>query len=958
MSDADVVREVLAGRHESFGMLVERHFVSVYALCLSYVRNTVEAEDVAQETFVRCYNRLDTLKNPRKFAAWLASIARNICINHIRVDSRRRKLMTDYAENGVEHVPTMDAERRELLRTVRRAVDTLPAKTREAIYLYYFEEKSLKEIGAFLGKSPNAISGLLKYGRRKLKDTLWEEAEELIKELRPRKEAVANVCAAVPLGRAVWCTKAGTAAAGAGKLVATGGALTMSTKSVVSAIAVVVLVLIALFAWSPWSDESATLRTERTVTSRTDSTAADSLRAQTDPAAAPSTDGADHDTLEPTDGTLPGDQDTSGAAEEAAHQPDEEQDEADPLPASVSGLVIDEQGYPFPDASIYLEVATSLLGYDVLGTYDARTDTSGRYEIAGIDTFGEAIVYASAKGHAMQKRFGLTLSPGTHLTDVNFKLARGRHFVAGEVVTETGSSIPGAKVDLRHYGYNEEDLAGGTITGQSNFAFVLTDEAGQFEIAVEQEGLCDFTVTKDGYGTGFFTKIPTGTENARFVLESGGGIAGTVTLPDGSPVAGARIEVLGSTPPGGLKPSEREGYLPLFLQPRVTQTGADGTYLVAGLGADYVYAVTVTDAPQFANPVQFHTVPGDEMPVMFRLIEEKFAAGPGLAMRKSVEVQPGEITDHVDFVLYPTAHVYGRVTDIASGRPIARLGVAATASEAKDPVSALVGFTWTDGDGLYELRLSTEGHATVSVLGVYVSNGGADMAAGEENVLELEPGTEVELNFTVDAPMLIPVRTVDRDGTPLSGVATVLRKTYPDGRTSSWASVHNLSDEQGRFTWFGLGPDSEYVVMAMDISTETAWRPLGQTQPITGQPGETVPEVAIVCTRRGGIEGVLTDAEGIPVPDREVSCIGITDDGEIERITVSSDQNGAFTELWALPEGYYSQLLLGHKVDDHVETTVIENVEIQYDGVAQLGVIQPVQQFQSLDEAAANLGAE
>ena len=130
--------------------------------------------------------------------------------------------MTDYAENGVEHVPTMDAERRELLRTVRRAVDTLPAKTREAVYLYYFEEKSLKEIGAFLGKSPNAVSGLLKYGRRKLKDTLWEEAEELIKELRPRKEAVANVCAAIPLGKAAWCTKAGTAAAGAGKALTTG----------------------------------------------------------------------------------------------------------------------------------------------------------------------------------------------------------------------------------------------------------------------------------------------------------------------------------------------------------------------------------------------------------------------------------------------------------------------------------------------------------------------------------------------------------------------------------------------------------------------------------------------------------------------------------------------------------------------------------------------------------------
>ncbi|MFC1737239.1 RNA polymerase sigma factor [Candidatus Hydrogenedentota bacterium] len=210
MSDAEVIREVLAGRHESFEFLVRRYFGSIYALCLSYVRDATQAQDTAQETFVRCYKQLDSLHNPGRFAGWIASIARNMCVSQLRSDSRRKRLLTDFAENGVEVSNGQNAERRELCQAVRRKVDELPPKTREAIYLFYFEELSLKEIGELVGKSPNAVASLLKHGRRALKDKLWEEAADSLRIMRPKKDSIVKACAAIPFGSAPWIGKAGT----------------------------------------------------------------------------------------------------------------------------------------------------------------------------------------------------------------------------------------------------------------------------------------------------------------------------------------------------------------------------------------------------------------------------------------------------------------------------------------------------------------------------------------------------------------------------------------------------------------------------------------------------------------------------------------------------------------------------------------------------------------------------
>ena len=129
---------------------------------------------------------------------------------------------------------------------------------------------------------------------------------------------------------------------------------------------------------------------------------------------------------------------------------DEHGDEA-VQPASVSGYVMDDAGYPLEDAVVHLEIAQAGLALDTTRVYDTRTGTDGAYQIGGIDAFGNGAAYASTEDYVMQAVWDLTLSPAGRCENVNFVLEKARFFVSGKVVSEKGEAITGASVNLREY---------------------------------------------------------------------------------------------------------------------------------------------------------------------------------------------------------------------------------------------------------------------------------------------------------------------------------------------------------------------------------------------------------------------------------------------------------------------------------------------------------------------------
>ncbi len=165
-TDSAIVHAVLAGKRDQFGQLVERHLPTVYAIACARVRNVADAEDVAQETFLSAFQRLDKLREPSKFEGSVATIARNAAIGFAK---RRRREATAAANApyGIS-VPAADMSRDELHRLVHGAVDQVHPQYREVLFLHYFAGKSTAEIARVLNISQSAVKKRLQRAREVL----------------------------------------------------------------------------------------------------------------------------------------------------------------------------------------------------------------------------------------------------------------------------------------------------------------------------------------------------------------------------------------------------------------------------------------------------------------------------------------------------------------------------------------------------------------------------------------------------------------------------------------------------------------------------------------------------------------------------------------------------------------------------------------------------------------------
>ena len=89
-SDEQIITATLGGDVSSFGIIVERYWDMVIAFALSKIDNAIDAEDIAQESFLKAYSQLHRLRNPSRFAGWLSKIVAQQCVNHIRKNAHKR----------------------------------------------------------------------------------------------------------------------------------------------------------------------------------------------------------------------------------------------------------------------------------------------------------------------------------------------------------------------------------------------------------------------------------------------------------------------------------------------------------------------------------------------------------------------------------------------------------------------------------------------------------------------------------------------------------------------------------------------------------------------------------------------------------------------------------------------------------------------------------------------------
>jgi RNA polymerase sigma-70 factor, ECF subfamily len=147
----------------------------ILQLAFSYVKNKELAEDLTQEIFVKCYRSLHTFGGKAKFRTWLWRIAANHCRDYLKSWYNKNVITTDY-QPIYDSVPSESVEETVLQEEqddqLAAAVMELPVDYREVIYLFYFEEMTIKEISSVIEVNENTIKTRLKRAKQLLKERL------------------------------------------------------------------------------------------------------------------------------------------------------------------------------------------------------------------------------------------------------------------------------------------------------------------------------------------------------------------------------------------------------------------------------------------------------------------------------------------------------------------------------------------------------------------------------------------------------------------------------------------------------------------------------------------------------------------------------------------------------------------------------------------------------------------
>ena len=176
------IKEVRKGDTNAFGEIVEFYKDKVYQLCYRILGNSFEAEDIAQEAFIRAYMNLDRYNMNKKFSAWLFRIATNLCIDRIRKKKPDYYLdaeisgsdgLTMYAQiASQELLPEDEVANMELQKIIEKEILNLPEKYRTVIVLKYIEELSLNEISEILDLPIGTVKTRIHRGREALRKQL------------------------------------------------------------------------------------------------------------------------------------------------------------------------------------------------------------------------------------------------------------------------------------------------------------------------------------------------------------------------------------------------------------------------------------------------------------------------------------------------------------------------------------------------------------------------------------------------------------------------------------------------------------------------------------------------------------------------------------------------------------------------------------------------------------------
>jgi len=171
IKDEQLMLRAAAGELDAFEELVRRHQSTAWRIAHRFLGDSAEAEDVAQETFLRILAAAPRYKPSAAFSTYLYRVVARLCIDHVR---KKRPVFTTLLSETVDSAPdpATDFELKDRDVLIRKALDALPARQRMVVILKYYEGLRYSEISQVLGTTVKAVERLLGRARLTLQSAL------------------------------------------------------------------------------------------------------------------------------------------------------------------------------------------------------------------------------------------------------------------------------------------------------------------------------------------------------------------------------------------------------------------------------------------------------------------------------------------------------------------------------------------------------------------------------------------------------------------------------------------------------------------------------------------------------------------------------------------------------------------------------------------------------------------